>query len=120
MSKRSSWAERIVPGALLPMDIADTTRLSLDGYRIQVLEGLKNCGDPQRARDVLAEVDVALNAPDLSPRAQRAFWEGLDTDLDVVADEWLRLLGKERASTLSAIIAAAKGDIAGYIRVASS
>lgn len=102
------------------MDTTETTRLSLDGYRIQVLERLKNSGDPQRARDVLAEVDVALNALDMSPRAQRAFWEGLYTDLDVVAEEWMQLLGKERATTLGAIIAAAKGDIAGYIRVTSS
>lgn len=102
------------------MDTADTTRLGIDGYRVQVLERLRNCGDPKKARDILAEVDVALHALDLSARAQKAFWEGLDTDLDVVAEEWTQLLGRERAATLNAIIAAAKGDVAQYILIVSS
>ena len=102
------------------MDTADTTRLSIDGYRVQVLERLKNCGDAEKARDILAEVDVALQALDLSARAQRAFWDGLDTDLDVVAEEWTQLLGRERAATLNAIIIAAKADIARFAQVASS
>ena len=76
------------------MGTADTTRIGIDGYRVQVLERLKNCGDPGKARDILAEVDVALHALELSPRAQRAFWEGLDTDLDVLAEEWTQQIGR--------------------------
>jgi hypothetical protein len=102
------------------MGTADTTRIGIDGYRVQVLERLKNCGDAEKARDILAEVDVALHALELSARAQRAFWEGLDTDLDVVAEEWTHLLGREPAATLDAIIAVAKGDIAQYILIVSS
>ena len=102
------------------MDTADTSLLPIDGYRRSVLERLKNCADPTRAQDVLAEVDMALNAVDMSPRAQRAFWEALDTDLDVVAEDWTQLLGSARAAEFSAVIAAAKTDIACYISAASS
>lgn len=102
------------------VDIVDTVRPGIDGYRVQVLERLKNCGEPKKARDILAELDVALHALDLSAGAQRAFWEGLDTDLDVVAEEWPQLLGTERAGTLNAIIVAAKREVAQYLLNVSS
>ena len=99
---------------------ADGTRLSLDGYRIQVLERLKSCADTYKLRDILAEVDVTLNATGLSTGAQRAFWEGLYTDLDVLAEESMRLLGRHAAIALSAIIAAARIDIAQYLALVSA
>jgi hypothetical protein len=100
------------------MNIADT-RLTLDGYRIQVLEKVKSCEDPGRARDFLAEVDVMLGASELSPEAQQAFWHGLSTDLEVVAEESAKLLGKDAAARLAAVIAGAQGDIAHYLIVLS-
>ena len=101
------------------MNTADT-RLTLDGYRIQVLEKLKGCRDPGRARDLLAEVDVMLSASELSPKAQQAFWHALSTDLEVVAEESTKLLGKDAAATLSGVVAAAQSDIAQYLVVLSS
>jgi hypothetical protein len=99
---------------------ADGTRLSLDGYRIQVFERLKSCADTRKLRDILAEVDVTLNATGLSTGAQRTFWEGLYTDLDVVAEESTYFLARHAAVTLSAIIAAARIDIAQYLALVSS
>ena len=93
------------------MNLKDT-RLTLDGYRIQVLERLKNCPDPRRARDLLAEVDVMLDASGLSPKAQQAFWQGLSTDLEVVGEESTKLLGQDRAVRLTAVVLAAQADIA--------
>ena len=95
----------------MPINPADT-RLSLDGYRIQVLENLRVCRDPRKARDVLAEADVVLNASGLSRAAQRAFWEGLDTDLDVLLED--------PTGDLGAIIAVAKADIAKYLKLIPS
>jgi len=43
------------------------TRLTLDGYRIQVIERLKSCPDPHGARVLMAEVDAMLGASGLSP-----------------------------------------------------
>jgi hypothetical protein len=85
------------------------TRLSLDGYRIQVLEKLRTSRDPREARDILYEADVMLNASGLSRPAQRTFWHGLDTDLDVLAEEVT-----EETRT---IIAAAKAEIAKYLEL---
>lgn len=95
----------------MPVNPADT-RLSLDGYRIQVLERLRSSRDPREARDVLAEADVILNASGLSRQAQRAFWQGLDTDLDVLLED--------PTGALSAIIGAAKTDIAKYLKLIAS
>lgn len=95
----------------MPVNPADT-RLSLDGYRIQVLERLRACRDPREAREVLAEADIILNASGLSRPAQRAFWQGLDTDLDVLLED--------PTGALSAVIAAAKTDIAKYLKLIPS
>jgi hypothetical protein len=100
------------------MSIADT-RLSLDGYRIHVFEKLRACRDPDQVRDLLTEVDLMLNACGLSYSAQRAFWEGLHTDLDV-SEESNRLLTQETAATLAAVIAAAQAEIGRYLILVSS
>ena len=97
----------------------DDTRLPLDGYRLQVVEKLKASGGPRRVRDILAEVDVMLNTLGLSRAAQRAFWERLHTDLDVLTEDLLPLLGKDAAAALSAIIEAAKADITDYLALVS-
>jgi hypothetical protein len=96
------------------------TRLSLDGYRIQVVEKLKGCPAPKSARDVLAEVEAVLAATGMSLRAQQAFWQGLATDLEVVAEESPRLLEKGRAARLAGVLAAAQADIARYLGILSS
>jgi hypothetical protein len=101
------------------MNIADT-RLTLDGYRIQVLERLKGCPDPGRARDLLAEVDVVLGTSQLSPTAQQAFWHSLATDLEVVAEESTKLLAKDAAAGLAMVLAAAQADIAQYLLILST
>ena len=106
-------------GLFAYMNTADT-RLTLDGYRIQVLERLKGCQDPGRARDLLAEVDAMLDATDMSPKAQQAFWQGLSTDLEVVLEESTRLLEKDRAARLTTVIAAAQADITQYLSLLSS
>ena len=108
------------PGGFLHHMNIEETRITLDGYRIQVLEKLKSCPDPGRARDLLAEVDVMLGASELSPKAQQAFWHGLSTDLEVVAEESAKLLGKDAAATLSGVVAAAQSDIAQYLVILSS
>jgi len=95
----------------MPINPAET-RVSLDGYRIQVLEKLRSCRDSRKAREILAEADVILNASGLSRPAQRAFWEGLNTDLDMLAEE--------PTDELTAIVAAAKADIAKYLQLIPS
>jgi hypothetical protein len=96
------------------MNAADETGLSLDAYRIQVLEKLKRCPDARRARDLLVEVDLSLEASDLSKGAQRAFWEGLYTDLDILTEESTFLLSQDEI-TLRTVVSAARADIAEFL-----
>jgi hypothetical protein len=84
-----------------------------------VLEKVTSCQDSRRARDLLAEVHLMLGATELSPKAQQAFWQGLSTDLEVVAEE-SGLFGKDVAARLTAVIAAAQADIAKYLGFLSS
>lgn len=95
------------------------TRLSLEGYRIQVIEKLKVMQDPERAHDLIDEVDTVLKATNLSKAAQRAFWEALHTDLDVIAEEWSEIVGKAAAAALGAILATAKTDVRRYLALVS-
>jgi hypothetical protein len=88
------------------MNLAET-RLSLEGYRIQVLEKLKALRDPQRACDLIAEVDVVLR-------------EALYTDIDVLTEEVTIVLGKDLAAELAGIIDTAKTEIRRYLSLAST
>ncbi len=97
------------------MKIADAAKLSLEGYRIQVIEKLKAIEDPAKAHDLIDQVESVLKAADLSKPAQRTFWEALYTDLDVIAEEWAEILGKEAAEALGSVIAAAKIDVRRYL-----
>jgi hypothetical protein len=101
------------------MNTSDT-RLSIDGYRIQVVEKLKACHDAREVRQLFSEVEAVLAATGLSLRAQRSFWQGLATDLEVVAEESPRLLEKGRAARLAGVLAAAQADIARYLGILSS
>lgn len=95
------------------------TRLSLEGYRIQVIEKLKALQDPASAHALIDEADTVLKATGLRVPAQRAFWEALHTDLDVIAEEWSEILGKEAAATLGATLAVAKADVRRYLALVS-
>jgi hypothetical protein len=102
------------------MNLAGSSRLSLDGYRIQVVERLKTCTHADQSKDVIAEVNALLAGTGLSNNAHRAFWEGLYTDLEVVEEESTRLLRLEAAAGLAAVIAAAQAEIMKYVKRISS
>ena len=102
----------------MPLNLAET-RLSLEGYRIQVIEKLSAMQDPSGAHDVINEVDMVLRASGLSSPAQNAFWEALYTDLDVIAEERRGILGKETAAVFGAIIETAKTDVRRFLQLVS-
>ena len=88
--------------------------MTLEDYRIEVIAKLKACQGPLWARNLLAQVDLVLLNSQISASTQKAFWEELNHDLDVVGEESTLLLGNEAATTLSAVVAAAKALIAQY------
>lgn len=88
--------------------------MTLEEYRIQVIEKLKACREPLWARNLLAEVDLVLTNSGISDQARKTFWEDLKNDLEVVAQESTLLLEKQAATALSAVITAARAAIAQY------
>ena len=93
---------------------------TFEDYRTQIIEQLKAARGTARAHDILAEVDMVLASAGLSMAAQGAFWESLNSDLDILAEEWKGVLGKEAAAALGAVIAAAQGAVLRYRRLLES
>jgi hypothetical protein len=85
--------------------------VTFEDYRIQIIEQLKAARDGARARDLIAQADMVLSSARLSASAQGEFWESLSSALDILAEDSKALLGKEAAAALSAVIAAAQGEI---------
>jgi hypothetical protein len=88
--------------------------VTLEDYRIQIIEQLKAAHGTERARDLLAEVNLVLASAQLSTAAQRAFWDSLHSDLDVLAEVSKEVLGKEAATALGEVAAAAQGAVLKY------
>lgn len=88
--------------------------VTLEDYRIQIIEQLKAAHGTERAHDLLAEVDMVLASARLSSAAQGAFWDSLHSDLDVLAEVSKEVLGKEAAAALGEVVAAAQGAVLKY------
>jgi hypothetical protein len=88
--------------------------LTLEEYRIQVVERLKGLREPVRVTGVLLEVELFLAHSAISSETQRSFWDKLYNDLDVVTQDSTLLLGKQAATELRAVVAAAQTEIAQY------
>jgi hypothetical protein len=80
--------------------------MMLEKYRLQVMETLKACKDPVRARGFLAEVDLALMNGKINAQAQKVFWTALNNDLDVLAQQSTRLSERQAATALGVIVTA--------------
>jgi hypothetical protein len=80
---------------LLSRAADDSDTMTLEEYRIQVIERLKASQDPVKARGLLAEVELVLTNSRIGDRAQKTFWETLNNDLDIVAQESTLLLEKQ-------------------------
>jgi len=88
--------------------------MTLEEYRIQVIEKLKICRDAAQARGLLAEVDLVLTNSRISDRTQKLFWQTLNNALDAVAQESTLLLEKQAATALRPVVAAAQPVTAQY------
>lgn len=88
--------------------------VTLEDYRIQIIEQLKAARGTERAHDLLAEVDMVLASARLSTAAQGAFWDSLHSDLDMLAEVSKEVLGKEAADALSEVVTAAQGAVLKY------
>jgi hypothetical protein len=87
--------------------------MMLEKYRIQVIETLKACKDPVRAREFLAEVDLALMNGQIGARAQKTFWDALNNDLDVLTQE-AAMLSEKQGAALTGVALVAQAAISLY------
>lgn len=60
--------------------------MTLEEYRLHVVERLRSADDTVAARGVLGEVDLTLTRSRLSPKLEQHFWQTLHHDLNIVAD----------------------------------
>lgn len=63
---------------------------------------------------------MVLASARLSTAAQGTFWDSLNSDLDILAEESRGVLGKEAAAALGAVIAAAQDVALEYRRLLDS
>jgi hypothetical protein len=87
--------------------------MMLEKYRTQVIETLKACKDPVRAREFLAEVDLALMNGRVTARAQKMFWAALNNDLDALAQE-SATLSEKHGVALTGVVLVAQAAISLY------
>jgi hypothetical protein len=93
--------------------------MTLDEYRVYIVEKLTACTDPARVQDVLAEAEVMLAATQVASRAQDSFWHGIRTDLEGVRMRSLQL-DQTAGDLLRSVIAAARMGIAHYQQLLAS
>jgi hypothetical protein len=85
--------------------------MTLEEYRLKVVQRLRACDDSVAARGVLAEVDLKLMHNRMNPSRQERFWRNLHGDLDNLTDQ-ARLLDKSAAAKINAIAIAAQAWMA--------
>ena len=92
--------------------------MTLEEYRIQLVEKLKGCREADGARDLLSAADLVVTWRQLSD--QRAFWEALSNDLDLIAQTVTHGLDRQAATALSAVITMAQSVVQEYRALAAS
>lgn len=89
--------------------------MTLEEYRIQIVDKVRNLRDPARARSLLEEVDLVLTSSRLTSTTAKRFWEELHSDLQVIADEASRLLQRAEGIALRTVVSAAQSVIAQHL-----
>jgi hypothetical protein len=79
--------------------------MTLDEYGIQLLERIRNCSSPTKARDLIAEGHLFLAQSHLSERTLRTFWSSLRASLEFLSEDLIDV-GESRA-VRSAVLTAA-------------
>lgn len=90
--------------------------ITLDEYRLRVFQKLKACTEAGSVRESLAEVQEMLVSSRMSESGQKAFWQSLNHDLNVLAHELKRPSGPCAGTTLGTVVATAQAAIAKYQR----
>lgn len=82
--------------------------MTLEEYRVVILEKLRQCKDAKTARSLLADADLFLRNSRLTQLTQDKFWETLEDDLMIIADEAKQLQDPKASAALGAVVEAAR------------
>ena len=85
--------------------------MTLDEYRLRLLDRLKACSGPAGARELVAEAQMVLAHSALTQRSLDQFWSGFRNDLQYLLEGAEALREREARATLGSAIAAAQGAI---------
>ena len=85
--------------------------MTLEEYRLKVVQRLRACNDTVAARGVLAEADLTLLNSRMSPSLQERFWRSLHNDLDSLTD-YAHLLDKRSSVKITAVTITAQAWMA--------
>ena len=88
--------------------------VTLEEYRRQIIDRLKDCADVQAARNALADAELILANNRLTPLTQDKFWEELYQDLDVLIEEAKFMPDREAGMKLWTVVLAAQAGISRY------
>jgi hypothetical protein len=81
--------------------------MTLDEYRLQMLQRIRDCSFPDRARDLIAEARQFLAQSRLNEPTLRALWSNLRADLEVLSEDLIDVAERSGRSQRGAILAAA-------------
>ncbi len=88
--------------------------MTLEEYRIKVIERLRACQDSACARSLIDEVEMMLHNSPISSRTHEAFWEDLMADLDALGEEVKFLTNREASRALDVVVSAARACAGSY------
>jgi hypothetical protein len=82
--------------------------MTLDEYRLQMLQRIRDCDFPDGARDLIAEARLFLAQCRLNETTLRAFWSNLRADLEVLSEDLVGVPERSGRSQRGAVLAAAQ------------
>lgn len=88
--------------------------MTLEELRIELLDSVRNCPNPDAVVQLIADAERKLNASHIGERSKRAFWDAVDHDLVVVTQEASVILERRGARTLRTAIDVARAALSRY------
>jgi hypothetical protein len=103
-----------------PITVLGKGMMTLEQLRIELLDSVKNCQHPDSVAQLFATAECRLRANHIGEQSRRAFWEAVDTDLVVVAQEASVILERQAALSLRTTLGAARAALDTYRVVATN
>jgi len=89
--------------------------MTLDEYRMKIIERLRACQDDACARSLIDEVDTMLHDSRIGKHTHEVFWQALEEDLDALEEEARFLANPEASAALEAVVTAARARAVGFL-----